>query len=247
MTLDAALLAAIVIVGLAGLISGLTGFGFGLISVPVLLVIYDPATVVTLSLGLSFFTCMLVVYSAWRATAVRTVLSMLPGAAIGLFSGAYLLAVADPNTIKIATGAIVVTFSVVLLSGVNVRGADSPLAAILAGGASGALATSTGLSGPPAVMLLAARHFERDAFRATICAYFIAINVIGFAALLWNDLLTRDQIGVTAALLPAALLATYTGARLSRFIPPAVFRRATLILLLLTGAMGAVTALLALM
>jgi uncharacterized protein len=246
MALDAALIAALVIISVAGVTSGMTGFGFGLISVPVLLTIYDPATVVTLSLGLSFFTCMLVVYSAWRSTDTRVVLTMLPGAAVGLFAGAYLLAIANPDVIKIVAGTIVVIFSIVLLRGVSVRSAHSRIAALLAGGASGALATSTGLSGPPAVMLLAARDYQRDAFRATICAYFVAINVIGFAALLWQDLLTGAQIGTTATLLPAALLATYAGTRLSRFVPPAMFRRLTLLLLLLTGAMGGVTALLAL-
>ncbi|HUG14816.1 MAG TPA: sulfite exporter TauE/SafE family protein [Thermomicrobiales bacterium] len=247
MALDAALIAALVIVILAGVTSGLTGFGFALISVPVLLVIYEPPAVVTLTMGLTFFTCLVIVASAWRSADVQVVLTMLPGTAAGLFAGAWLLALAGSATIKLVAGAVVVVFSLVLLRGVRLRGTHSRAAALLAGATSGALATMTGLSGPPAVMLLAARAYPPDAFRATIAAYFVALNVIGYAALLWQDLLTSDQLGVTAALLPAALLSTFAGTRLSRLVPPPMFRRLTLILLFLTGAIGAVTAVLALL
>lgn len=244
--MDAALIAAMVIVTLAGLISGLTGFGFAMISVPVLLVIYEPAAVITLTMGLTFFTCLLIVASAWRSTAIGTILTMLPGTTAGLFTGAYLLALADAAAIKAVAGAVVVTFSIVLLRGIRLRGTDSAAAAVIAGGASGVLATTTGLSGPPAVMLLAAREFERDAFRATIAGYFVVVNVVGYLALFSQSLLTRDQIGVTATLLPVALLSTFAGTRLSRFVPALMFRRMTLVLLLLTGAIGAVTAAIAL-
>jgi uncharacterized membrane protein YfcA len=246
LSVDAALLAALAIVLAAGVISGLTGFGFALVSVPVLLLVYDPATVVTLSLTLTLVTCTVIAVGVRHAIDLPVVLAMLPGAVAGLLTGAWLLTWLDAALIKVIAGSVVVVFSLVLLRGVHVPGAGHLGAAILAGAASGTLATSTGLSGPPAVMLLAARNFTRDPFRASISAYFVAIDVIGIGALIWQGVLTERQLSTTAVLLPAAVLGTYGGARLSRRVNARLFRRLTLSLLLLTGLLGAVTAAIAL-
>jgi uncharacterized protein len=243
---DAALIAALGIVLAAGVISGLTGFGFALVSVPVLLLVYDPATVVTLSLTLTLVTCSVIVLSARKAVDVPVVLVMLPGAIAGLAAGAWLLVLLDPSIIKITAGGVVVAFSIVLLRGISIPSARHPAAAVLAGATSGTLATSTGLSGPPAVMLLAARDYTRDPFRASISAYFVVIDIIGIAALAWQGVLTERQIGITAVLLPAAVLGTFGGTRIARHVTAVLFRRLTLSLLLLTGLMGAATAAIAL-
>jgi uncharacterized membrane protein YfcA len=243
---DAALAAALAIVLAAGLIFGLTGFGFALISVPVLLLVYDPATVVMLTMVLTLFTCALVILDAWKAMQPRIVLMMLPGAIAGLFAGARVLALAEPDTIKLIAGAVVVTFSLLMLRGVALPGAHHGLAPPVAGGLSGLLATSTGLSSPPAVMLLTARAYARDAFRVNMSLYFVAINVIGLGVLAFQGLLHREQFVVSGILLPVTLLGTITGAWLSRYVPPGLFRRITLVLLMLTGAIGMLTALSAL-
>jgi uncharacterized protein len=244
---DAALLAALAIVLAAGVISGLTGFGFALVSVPVLLLVYDPPTVVALSLTLTLVTCTVIAFSVRSAINLPVILGMLPGAAAGLLTGAWLLTWVDPAIIKVVAGSVVVAFSIVLLRGVRVPGAGHPGAAVLAGAASGTLATSTGLSGPPAVMLLAAREFTRDPFRASISAYFVVIDLAGIGALIWQGVLTERQLSVTAVLLPAAVLGTFSGTRLARRVNARLFRRMTLTLLLFTGLMGAVTAVVALL
>ena len=240
--LDGALIAALAIVTLAGLIFGLTGFGFALVSVPVLLLVYDPATVVMLTLVLTLFTCAMVLFDAWRWLRLPVVLAMLPGAVLGLIGGSYVLLLASADTIKLIAGAVVVLFSALMLGGFRLPGAGHRLAPPVAGGASGLLATSTGLSSPPAVMLLAARNEPRDTFRANITAYFIVINLAGLLALAAQGLLTSQQAVVSATLLPPTLLGTLAGAWLSRFVPPPLFRRITLVLLLATGVIGFVTA-----
>jgi uncharacterized protein len=244
---DAALVAALAIVLIAGFIFGLTGFGFALISVPVLLLIYDPATVVMLTMVLTIFTCALVILDAWRAMAPRIVFWMLPGAVAGLFAGARVLAFAPADTIKLIAGAVVVTFSVLMLRGISLPGARHSFAPPVAGGLSGLLATSTGLSSPPAVMLLAAREYPRDSFRVNMSLYFIVINVIGLGTLALQGLLHADQFVVSGILLPVTLAGTMAGAWMSRHVPPQLFRRLTLMLLVLTGGIGMLTAMSALL
>jgi len=64
--LSASLFKVLLAAFLAGTITGLTGFGLALISVPLLLFVYDPTTVVVLTAMLSVFINAVVVGDSWR-------------------------------------------------------------------------------------------------------------------------------------------------------------------------------------
>jgi uncharacterized membrane protein YfcA len=239
---DATLLAAMVIVAVSGVIFGMTGFGFAMISVPPLLLLYGPETVVALTIGASMLTSVIVVLGNHRELDRRLVLTMLPGAVVGLLLGAWILELVDPTILKIGAGAFVSTYSVLLLRGYQPTGMGSTRAATVAGTFSGALGTSTGLSGPPVVILFTARQLGVNAFRVTTAGYFVAINLIGMSILLAGGTVGRTELVVSAALTPAALIGTLIGNRLVRRFTAAQFRKLTLGLLLLTGLMGVATA-----
>lgn len=236
-----------VIVGISGIIFGMTGFGFALVSVPPLLLLYEPETVVALTIGASLLTSIVVVLGARRELDIRLVATMLPGACAGLLLGARALSVVDPTVLKIVAGALVAGYSLVLLRGFQPTGLRGVWPATLAGAASGALATSTGLSGPPIVILFTARELTKDAFRVTISGYFVAINVIGLIVLLSGGTVGESEVTTSIALTPAAAIGTVIGNRFVRRFTAAGFRKLTLALLLLTGLMGIGTALVALL
>ena len=64
--LSVALLVALFSALLAGTVSGLTGFGLALISVPLLLFVYEPRTVVVITAVLSVIINFAVVWDSWR-------------------------------------------------------------------------------------------------------------------------------------------------------------------------------------
>jgi len=80
-------------------------------------------------------------------------------------------------------------------------------------------------------------------FRATSVAYFLLIDLIGFPALIAQGIVTRDDAILALLLAPAAIIGRMIGSRLVRFISPLAFRRATLGLLLVTGAVSVVNVL----
>jgi uncharacterized membrane protein YfcA len=244
---DATLLAAMVIVGISGIIFGMTGFGFAMVSVPPLLLLYGPETVVALTIGASLLTSVIVVLGARHELDVRLVLTMLPGACVGLLVGAWILEIVDSAVLKIVAGALVAGYSILLLRGYQPSGMSGVRAATIAGTASGVLATSTGLSGPPVVILFTARQLAKDAFRVTISAYFIAINLIGILVLLAGGTVGESEVVTSVLLTPAAVLGTLIGNRLVRRFTARGFRKLTLALLLLTGVMGIGTAVVALL
>jgi uncharacterized protein len=241
--IEATFLAALLVVFVAGGVSGLAGFGFALVVVTPLLLLYDPPIVVTLSIVLTLVTNWIVIVGAVAAIQRRTVLALLPGACIGLAIGAQLLRALDASAIELIAGVVVVTFTVMLMAGLNLPGAESKAAVGLSGLISGVLGTSTGISGPPVVTLFIARRFSPQAFRVSIATYLLAIDAIGFAILIGQGTVRIEQLRVALALLPAAILGTLAGRRLAGRISPELFRRLTLVLLLVTGIVGTVNAL----
>lgn len=240
--MDSTLLLAMVVVVLSGAIFGMTGFGFALVSVPPLLLLYEPSTIVALTFGISLATSWVVIVSGRSELHGRLALALLPGALVGMFVGARILVLVDPVVVKIIAGVIVCAYSVSLLAGFQPSGGRNPWIVTFAGLASGSLATSTGLSGPPIVMLFAARGLTKDAFRSTISAYFVLISLAGLPILIESGALSRGDMRTAASLVPAAIAGTLFGNRIARRLTAHGFRRLTLALLMATGLMGIATA-----
>ncbi|ABG03480.1 protein of unknown function DUF81 [Rubrobacter xylanophilus DSM 9941] len=231
----------------AGAVSGLTGFGLALVGVPLLLFVYDPATVVVLIMAFSLLINAAVVQDSWRKVDRRMAAALSPPALAGVAGGTEVLRVASPEQLRLAVGVLVVLSALLMLRDVRLPGTGSRLAPAVAGLVSGALSTSVGLAAPPVVLLLAARGLPKAAFRATSALFFLVMSVFGAAALAARGLIPEGSLSLAAALLPAALAGKLAGTALVGRIPEGAFRRITLLLTLATGALGAATALLALL
>ena len=245
--MTASLLVALLTALLAGAVSGLTGFGLALIGVPLFLLVYDPTTVVVIGAVLSVAINLAVVWDSWRAAEGRLVLALLPPAFLGLLVGVEVLATVDPRYIRLAVGVVVVFSALLLVREIRLPKADTRLGAVVAGAMSGALSTSTGLAGPPVVLLFASRGLRKHAFRSTSALYFLVLSLAGLAALLYRGLMTGEHVPLALALVPAAFVGKLLGtALLTRFSEKA-FRAVTLGIVIVTGSLGAATAAWALM
>lgn len=237
---------AMLIALVGGIISGLAGFGFALVVVPALLLLYPPATVTAVAVSLTLATGWIVLLGSWRSVQGRTVLALAPGATVGVFAGTILIRALEPAVIKLVAGVVVSLFALSVLRGWRLNAVHHPLAAPLAGLASGTLNTSTGMAGPPVALLFTSRDYDMNAFRSSIMAYFYYVDVIGMSLLIQQGIVGRDELSVVMRLLPAAIAGGFIGRRLLRRVSPGQFRRITLVMLLLTGTTGIVTALQAL-
>ena len=240
--MSVALLVAILSALLAGIVSGMTGFGLALISVPLLLFVYEPRTVVVITAVLSVVINFAVVWDSWRDADRRVVIALLPPAFVGVVAGAELLRVVDPDYIRLVVGIVVVFSALLLLRDIRLPGAQTRWGAVVAGSASGALSTSTGLAGPPIVLLLASRGFPKRVFRGSSALYFLVMSLLGLAVLLSRGLLEAGDVPLTLALVPAAFLGKFIGTALLKKVSEKAFRVVSLGLVILTGALGVATA-----
>lgn len=237
------LLIAMLIALMGGIVSGLAGFGFGLVTVPLMLMLYPPATVTAIGSSLALASGWIVLLSTWRTVQVRTLGALIPGATIGVFIGTILLNRLEPAVIKLIAGGVVLLFALSVLRGWRIDAVHHPLAAPLAGLASGTLSTSAGMSGPPVVLLFTSRQYDMQQFRGSITAYFYYVNFVGLSLLILRGIVGWEQMDVVFRLLPAAIIGGFVGRRLLQFVSQSQFRKITLVMLLMTGTTGIVTAL----
>ena len=245
--MSASFLVALFAAFLAGYVSGLTGFGIALISVPLLLFVYDPATVVALTAVLSVFINLAVVRDSWGDAHKRLVLALLVPALVGMAAGVEVLRTVDPVYLRLGAGVMVVFSTLLLLREVRLPGAETRWGPVAAGSTSGVLATSIGLAGPPIVLLFASRGLAKHAFRSSSALYLLVVSVVTLPLLIFRDVFDWAQAPLTLALVPAALLGKLAGTALVERISEKTFSLASLSIVLLTGALGVATALHALL
>lgn len=236
---------AAIIVLTAATISGLTGFGFGLISVPPLLMLFEPASVLTITKILTISSTWIVVIQAWREVRLKILLQLLPFAIIGASLGLQLLRVATADAIKLIASSIVVAFALMLIRGLPQREFKHPLLAPVSGFISGVMSTSTGLSGPPIILYFTLTRLPVQAFRVTIASYFVLLDLFGMPALIRGGFVTREDLKIALLLVPVAFIGRWGGSRLSGRFSREQFYRLTLGILVLTGVIGIISTLVA--
>jgi uncharacterized membrane protein YfcA len=240
--LSLALLVALFSALLAGIVTGMTGFGLALISTPLLLFVYDPRTVIVLTAIFSIFISGAVVLDSWQNAHRRVVLSLLLPAFAGIFVGAELLRTVDPTYIRLAVGVVVVFSALLLLRDVRLPAAETWWGPVVAGSTSGALSTSTGLAGPPIVLLLAARDLPKHDFRGTSALYFLVMSLAGIVVLSLRGLVEGGDLTLAAILIPAAIAGKAVGTVALKKISEDAFRKISLGIVILTGSLGVATA-----
>lgn len=238
----ALVIAAIAVAG-AGVVTGLTGFGFALVSVPLLLTVMGPSSVVTTVLVIGWLTSTVNALTARRHVERRLLWVLLPSATLGMIAGGYALRWLDAPVLKLIAASLVIVFTLLLALYRRPPGRPGRAGEALIGGASGVLTTSVGLSGPPVVLLMSAALPDKHRSRATLAAYFAITSPLGLATLLLQGNAPLDAWTAAALLAPIALLGRFVGSRLHRRTPPGMFRLVTLSITLAAGVGGMASAL----
>jgi uncharacterized membrane protein YfcA len=212
-----------------GFLQGCLGFGFGMITVPLLLMVLAASEVVPMQIALSL---MLSVPLAWQARhhlSAALVLPLLLGAIIGLPVGFKALTLYDGPYLKLTIGVILVVMSVAMLSGWS-RPVKSPLLPLFPiGFLSGILQTTSAMSGPPIILFLTNQGMDKDRFRANILVYFALLGTISTVGYAWQGEFTQPVMQRMAFLSVSMIIGGFLGARFADRIPQDVFRKITLI------------------
>lgn len=234
---NAALLVVVGSVLAASIIQTISGFGFALLSVPLMTLAIDTKTAVVVS---TLAGVLVTVTQAWRLRAhiERTLVKRLTIAAYaGMPLGLVIFTAVSETTLQRMLGVAVVLAVILLAAGLDLTESGRALEAG-AGFVSGVLATSLSTNGPPVVFALQARRLAPDPFRATILTVFACCNVGALSAFLLAGKVTRAGVVASVLSIPAMIIGQALGRPLRRRVQGPRFR--WLVLAMMTAVAGRV-------
>ena len=229
----------------AAFLGGVTGFGYSLLATPLLLLLgFGLEFVVTINLALAFVTRISVVYRFRNFISRRRVAGMIGGSLPGLWLGAQILTSVPESAIKVAAGLLVMVMAVILARDASEEPpAPIPGASVAAGFTGGFLGSATSLNGIGPILLMARDKASPRSFLADLALYFVASNALGLIVLYAEDAISEAALeDVFLLWLPASLLGNWVGTALGPRLPAAIFRRLTLIVIFVAGAITAASA-----
>lgn len=233
--MDPVVVGAALIFFLAAFIQGVTGFGAGLIAVPLLSIFLDIKIAVPLTLlnGLvmtGFLSVELRSRINWR----RFLLLSL-GALPGVLLGVAFLKVIPPGPLKLLLAMMLIGFSIYsLMNRIQTRPIHSAWG-LLAGFATGFLGAATSAGGPPVVIYSTLVGSSRDDFKATLSFFFLAGGVaiaIGHAL---SGTTTAFVLRLFALTVTFVLAGVYAGSLLYGRLNREGYRKVILFALLVMG------------
>jgi len=226
---------------LSGLTYGTTGFGFGLVSVPLLLIFLPPQMAVPASLLLSSVTGISIVLEARRNVELKRIWPLMVGGFLGIPVGTFVLTVLDPNLLKVIIGVIISLCAVAFLTGFRKPVRSETITSIPIGFASGLLNGATGMSGPPVILFFSNQGVKKNVFRANLATHFLILNIITLPMQGVSGLLTREVFTYVLWWFPAMVIGTWAGIKLSHKINENLFRTMALALVAATGLVSVAT------
>ncbi|MCH6267973.1 sulfite exporter TauE/SafE family protein [Neobacillus citreus] len=246
------LLGSMAVMGAAG-VQVLTGFGFPLVSIPLLLYIFPNYEAILISMMLSMFTLVLQAGKNWNMARWDLVWRLLaigfPGLLLGVLASGKMSGVHLKGLVGITV------LSYVLIQWVQAErnrkvaqiGGSSnesqpiglrkwPKGLYFAGFASGILTGVVGLPGPPVIAILVP-YLQKDSFRATIVNYFILMYAVALSLSLFvrQQKVTETVLTTVIVYMIPALLGYWIAQPIRKRINDTNFKRLVYGLLIIVG------------
>jgi uncharacterized membrane protein YfcA len=205
-------LAAFFILLLAYLLRGITGFGSGLIAIPLLAHILPLTFVVPMVLVLDFAAS--IVLSSRKHMQVRwdEVRPLLPPSVIGILLGSFLLISLPREPLLVSLGLFVIFFGLRYVFNVHSEKPISRWWSVPTGLSGGLIGAMFGTGGPPYVVYLSHRLHDKTQLRGTLSGLFLldgAFRIVTFLSL--GLLLQADMFTALLMGLPVTGIGLYLG------------------------------------
>lgn len=226
------------VVVIGALIQGAIGFGVALLGAPLLFLInpvFVPAPVIMIGMTLPA----MILARDWRSVDFREVAWVLPGMAGGTGLAGWILGVLTPRMLGLVFGVLVLIAVGISAAGRMPRPGNRGL--VFAGTATGFMATTTAIGGPP--LALAFQHVQGPRLRGTLSACFLPGGVFSLLALAWAGQLGRAEWLAGLSLLPAITAGFLLSGHLAHHLERGWLRPALLTVSAIAGVVAIVRAL----
>jgi uncharacterized membrane protein YfcA len=219
----------------------ISGIGFALVCVPLLVALVGPKEGVRLAILLSAFVNIAVLSRVWRYVRWREISLFLVTALPVTPIVALAIRHAKPTAVQVVAGVAVLVGVSLLATGRRLEVAATRPGALVAGAASAAMNTAAATGGPAMAIWMTNARWPPLEMRATLQAFFLPLNAAGLISLGVGGI-TFGKVGVMTVALVAG---SFVGARFASRIPARAASFATLAIAAAGGMAAVVSALVA--
>lgn len=235
---DPSMQIALLVVFVAGLVRGFSGFGAGLLYVPIASALFGPKVAAATILLFDIPVAVPFVIRLLPKANVREVMPLAAGAVVMTPLGAVALAHADPVTVRWAISIAVLAGVALIAAGLKVPTAAGTGTAVAVGGASGFLNGLAQIGGPPLILYWLGRAVPPETIRASAMLFFAIGTVATLATYLVADFIDRAVMLKVVLMAPVFAVAMTMGAGLFGLASPVVYRRVAYALITVAGLLG---------
>ncbi len=227
---------AVIVLGLAK--GGFTGLST--LAMPILSLVASPVRAAAILLPILVVQDWISVWAFRRDFSSRNLLILVPSSMVGIAAGWLLAARVSENAVRLAVGVISIAFVVSMLvrDRLDLAPVERPGLAggMLWGSIAGFTSFISHAGGPPFQVYVMPQNLNPRVFAGTATMFFAAVNLIKVPPYFLLGQFSRDNMAVSAGLVPLAVLSTFVGVWLVRRVSADRFYA---IILMITFAIGA--------
>lgn len=226
---------ALFILILAYTFRGVTGFGSGLISIP-LLALFLPLTFVVPFINILDISASIIhVVHTRQHISWKVIFRAVPFAVIGVTFGLFIIKSINTLILVKALGVFIIVFAVYSLISPALKKNDSFAWPVFAGFFGSLIGTLFGTGGPFYVFYFQLQKLDKTIFRATCAAVFLIDGLVRATGFTLSGFYTSTVLLNLAYALPIMFFAMYIGNHLHTNISQRTFQKAIGVFLILSG------------
>jgi len=224
------------IVVIASLVKGITGFGFALVALPPLMIWYSPKEIIPVLLLCNLFSSVLIVLQKKDRQLINKQFEWLIifGALFTIIGVVFLKYLPEHLLI------VIVSVFLIILTVLSILGVQYPLKITdrsykIAGAFLGFLTGSISISGPPMALFLYSAKVDKQQFREIFSWFSVVTSVVALSGYFVLGILTLQSLKTSLLFLPILFIGSFIGKRINNIIPVIVFKKAILIITLFSS------------
>lgn len=216
---------------LASFFATVTGFGFGLIAIPLMSLVISVKVAIICGLIITVLLRIITMYNTRKAFSWDVVLTTALGSALGMLPGGYMLKIISLAHLKIFLGCVLLVATYLMGKKYYLEVKNKTLGRLVAGFFSGFFGASTSVAGPPLVIYFLNEGTEKDKMRANMIwifgITFICMLVVNF---LMGNMQNVTDWSILLPMIPAMVAGIVLGERFFSKLDQALFRKLAIII-----------------
>jgi len=228
----------VVIIAIAGIVRGFSGFGGGLIFIPPASALVGPQLAIPIFFLIDLCTATPYGLRMLPKASLREIGPLLAGSWLAAPFGGWILVSVDPDSLRWASSLMVLLMVALLATGWRYGGEPKPLLSFGLGGTGGILGTATGISGPIIIAYFLGSRAPAELVRANIMAFYALAALGTDAVLFWKGLFSLEALVYAALGAPLYAAGLTLGSRVFGKSTDKSYRQAAFLLITLAAISG---------